>query len=113
MGCRGAVWCARTDDLMGLLQRGEVDAGFIGGAEIDRHGNLNTTAIGADRTHPSVQLPGSGGGAGPGPIQAVFGAFGFAKRTDAQPDRFGRPPRAFGSGKTVAAWSRTRRSGCA
>jgi glutaconate CoA-transferase, subunit B len=59
----GAVWCARTIDLMGLLQRGEVDAGFIGGAEIDVHGNLNTTAIGADRAHPRVQLPGSGGGA--------------------------------------------------
>ncbi len=60
---RGAIWCARTLDLMGLLQRGEVEAGFIGGAEIDRHGNLNTTAIGADRARPSVQLPGSGGGA--------------------------------------------------
>jgi glutaconate CoA-transferase subunit B len=59
----GAVWCARTIDLMGLLQRGEIDAGFIGGAEIDRHGNLNTTAIGPDRTHPTTQLPGSGGGA--------------------------------------------------
>jgi glutaconate CoA-transferase subunit B len=59
----GAVWCARTIDLMGLLQRGDVDAGFIGGAEVDRHGNLNTTAIGADRAHPTVQLPGSGGGA--------------------------------------------------
>lgn len=59
----GAMWCARTIDLMGLLQRGEVDAGFIGGAEIDRHGNLNTTAIGADRAHPTVALPGSGGGA--------------------------------------------------
>lgn len=60
---RGATWCARTVDLMGLLARGEVDAGFIGGAEIDRHGNLNTTAIGADRAHPTVQLPGSGGAA--------------------------------------------------
>jgi glutaconate CoA-transferase subunit B len=60
---RGATWCARTLDLMGLLQRGEIEAGFIGGAEIDRHGNLNTTAIGADRAHPTVQLPGSGGGA--------------------------------------------------
>jgi glutaconate CoA-transferase subunit B len=60
---RGATWCARTIDLMGLLQRGEIEAGFIGGAEIDRHGNLNTTAIGADRARPSVQLPGSGGGA--------------------------------------------------
>jgi len=60
---RGATWCARTVDVMGLLARGEVDAGFIGGAEVDRHGNLNTTAIGADRAHPTVQLPGSGGGA--------------------------------------------------
>ncbi len=59
----GAVWCARTVDLMGLLQRGDIDAGFIGGAEVDRHGNLNTTAIGDDRAHPTVQLPGSGGGA--------------------------------------------------
>jgi glutaconate CoA-transferase subunit B len=59
----GAVWCARTVDLMGLLQRGEVEAGFIGGAEVDRHGNLNTTAIGEDRARPTVQLPGSGGGA--------------------------------------------------
>src|SRR5688500_13912185 len=59
----GAVWCARTIDLMGLLQRGEIDAGFIGGAEIDRHGNLNTTAIGPDRARPATQLPGSGGGA--------------------------------------------------
>ena len=59
----GAVWCSRTIDLMGLLQRGDVDAGFIGGAEVDVHGNLNTTAIGSDRAHPTVQLPGSGGGA--------------------------------------------------
>ena len=59
----GAIWCARTVDLMGLLQRGEVHAGFIGGAEIDVHGNLNTTAIGPDRARPAVQLPGSGGGA--------------------------------------------------
>jgi len=59
----GAVWCARTIDLMGLLQRGEIHAGFIGGAEIDRRGNLNTTAIGADRARSAVQLPGSGGGA--------------------------------------------------
>jgi glutaconate CoA-transferase subunit B len=59
----GAVWCAKTVDLMGLLQRGDVQAGFIGGAEVDRHGNLNTTAIGEDRARPTVQLPGSGGGA--------------------------------------------------
>ena len=59
----GALWCGPMLAVMGPLQRGEVDAGFIGGAEIDRHGNLNTTAIGNDRQHPAVALPGSGGGA--------------------------------------------------
>jgi glutaconate CoA-transferase subunit B len=60
---RGAMWCGPMIELMGMLQRGDVQAGFIGGAEIDVHGNLNTTAIGPDRAHPVVQLPGSGGGA--------------------------------------------------
>jgi len=60
---RGAIWCGPMIELMGMLQRGDVQAGFIGGAEIDVHGNLNTTAIGLDRAHPTVQLPGSGGGA--------------------------------------------------
>jgi glutaconate CoA-transferase, subunit B len=59
----GAIWCGPMIELMGMLQRGEVHAGFIGGAEIDRHGNLNTTAIGKDRQRPVVALPGSGGGA--------------------------------------------------
>jgi len=59
---RGALWCAGTIDLMGLLQQGLVDLGFIGGAEIDRHGNLNTSYIG-DWRRPDVRLPGSGGGA--------------------------------------------------
>jgi len=59
----GALWSGPMLALMGMLQRGEVQAGFIGGAEIDRHGNLNTTAIGADRARPTVALPGSGGGA--------------------------------------------------
>jgi glutaconate CoA-transferase subunit B len=45
---------------MGLLQRGEVDVGFLGGAEIDRYGNVNTTLIRARRT-PTVRLPGSEG----------------------------------------------------
>ena len=58
----GATWCARMADLMGLMQAGAVHAGFIGGAEIDRHGNLNTSYIGP-RDAPQVKLPGSGGGA--------------------------------------------------
>ncbi len=42
------------------LQRGLVDVGFLGAAQIDRYGNINTTVIG-DYEHPKVRLPGSGG----------------------------------------------------
>lgn len=44
-----------------LLQRGYVDVGFIGAAQIDKYGNINTTVIG-DYVKPKVRLPGSGGG---------------------------------------------------
>lgn len=43
-----------------LAQRGFFDVGFIGGAQIDRHGNLNTSVIGS-YARPTVRLPGSGG----------------------------------------------------
>jgi glutaconate CoA-transferase subunit B len=42
------------------LQRGNVDVGFLGGAQIDRFGNINATVIG-DYDHPKVRLPGSVG----------------------------------------------------
>jgi glutaconate CoA-transferase, subunit B len=42
------------------LQAGLIDVAFLGGAQIDRFGNLNTTVIG-DYDHPKVRLPGSGG----------------------------------------------------
>jgi glutaconate CoA-transferase subunit B len=58
----GALWATRMSNAMALMAQGEVDLGFIGGAEVDRFGNLNTSYIGGpDR--PSVKLPGSGGGA--------------------------------------------------
>jgi glutaconate CoA-transferase subunit B len=44
------------------LQRGLIDVGFLGGAQIDRFGNVNATVIG-DYAHPKVRLPGSGGSA--------------------------------------------------
>ncbi len=48
-------------DLFGLyLQRGLVDVGFLGAAQIDRYGNINSTVIG-DYATPTVRLPGSGG----------------------------------------------------
>ncbi|HLR44802.1 MAG TPA: CoA-transferase [Brevibacterium sp.] len=45
-----------------VLQGGNVDVGFLGAAQIDRHGSLNTTVIG-DWEKPAVRLPGSGGAA--------------------------------------------------
>jgi glutaconate CoA-transferase subunit B len=58
----GAEWATRTSALMGLLAQGCANLGFVGGAEVDRFGNLNTSYIG-QRAHPQVKLPGSGGGA--------------------------------------------------
>lgn len=57
----GAVWCTDMREVMGLMQSGRVTLGFIGGAQVDRFGNLNTTSVGP----PSgpVRLPGSGGAA--------------------------------------------------
>ena len=49
------------DIFANYLQRGHVDVGFLGGAQIDKYGNINSTIIGNDYTHPKVRLPGSGG----------------------------------------------------
>jgi len=48
-------------DIMETCQRGLVDYTFLGGAQIDMYGNLNSTQIGADYERPQVRLPGSGG----------------------------------------------------
>ena len=57
----GATSICSMADLFGLyLQGGRVEVAFLGGAQIDRFGNLNTTVIG-DWAHPKVRLPGSGG----------------------------------------------------
>lgn len=47
-------------DIMETAQRGFVEYGFLGGAQIDMYGNLNSTVIG-DQKKPKVRLPGSGG----------------------------------------------------
>jgi glutaconate CoA-transferase subunit B len=52
--------CSMYDIFTLYLQRGNVDVGFLGGAQIDRFGNINATVIG-DYAHPKVRLPGSGG----------------------------------------------------
>ena len=56
----GAAWTTGLIQIMGLLSGGRVHAGFIGGAEIDRFGNINTSYIG-EFSAPEVKLPGSGG----------------------------------------------------
>ena len=43
------------------LQPGRIDVGFLGAAQLDRLGNINTTVIGGDYRHPKVRLPGAGG----------------------------------------------------
>jgi glutaconate CoA-transferase subunit B len=43
------------------LQPGRIDVGFLGAAQLDKYGNINTTVIGGDYTDPKVRLPGAGG----------------------------------------------------
>jgi glutaconate CoA-transferase, subunit B len=58
----GALSVVSMYDIFTLyLQRGNVDVGFLGGAQIDRFGNINATIVGTDYAHPKVRLPGSGG----------------------------------------------------
>ena len=57
----GALWATRMSNVMALMAQGQVDLGFIGGAEVDRFGNLNTSYVGDPRM-AKVKLPGSGGG---------------------------------------------------
>jgi glutaconate CoA-transferase, subunit B len=52
--------CGMADVFQLLLQGGRIDVGFLGGAQVDRFGNINTTVIGR-YDQPSVRLPGSGG----------------------------------------------------
>ena len=55
-----AKWLSDTQDVMGILQQGYVDASFIGGAQVDRFGNLNTSYI-MNSGKIATRLPGSGG----------------------------------------------------
>lgn len=57
-----ALVCSMFEVFAFYLQRGYVDVGFLGGAQVDRFGNVNATVIGP-YDHPKVRLPGSGGSA--------------------------------------------------
>jgi glutaconate CoA-transferase subunit B len=56
---RGATFCGSLLDVMSLLQQGRVQVGFLGAAEVDRFGNLNT--LWGRRGSAEIRLPGSGG----------------------------------------------------
>jgi glutaconate CoA-transferase subunit B len=56
-----SLYCGGLNDVMSLLQTGRIDLGFIGGAEIDRFGNLNTHWV--KENGRRTRLPGSGGAA--------------------------------------------------
>lgn len=56
-----AVMASSMNDVMETCQRGMVDYTFLGGAQIDMFGNLNSTMIGDDYQQPRVRFPGSGG----------------------------------------------------
>jgi len=54
--------CGMADVFQLFLQNGRIEVGFLGGAQVDRHANINTTVIGPYE-RPTVRLPGSGGAA--------------------------------------------------
>ncbi len=55
------IMASSMTETMSLAARGMVDYAFLGGAQIDKFGNLNSTMIGSDYRRPKVRLPGSGG----------------------------------------------------
>src|SRR5213082_2360288 len=54
--------CGMADVFQCILQNGRIEVGFLGVAQVDRYGNINTTVIGP-YARPKVRLPGSGGAA--------------------------------------------------
>src|SRR5262245_6242642 len=52
--------CSMSDVFQFFLQNGKIQVGFLGGAQVDKYGNINTTVVGT-YAHPKVRLPGSGG----------------------------------------------------
>jgi glutaconate CoA-transferase subunit B len=68
----GSSWQMGDPEGLFPLMRGEIDFGFIGGAQIDKYGNLNSTFIGSDYNKPKKRLAGTAGAVDIG---------GFAKAT--------------------------------
>ncbi len=56
-----ALHAGSMPEVMETCQRGMVDYCFLGGAQLDMYGNINSTLIGTDHRKPKVRFPGSGG----------------------------------------------------
>ncbi len=59
-GHRASMLPGITDTFL-FAQRGFLDTGFMGGAQVDQYGNVNTSVLGPDYWKPKVRLPGTGG----------------------------------------------------
>ena len=55
------IMATSMSEIMDTCCRGMIDYTFLGGAQIDMYGNLNSTQLGPDHSHPKVRFPGSGG----------------------------------------------------
>ncbi|KQC06289.1 MAG: 3-oxoacid CoA-transferase [Smithella sp. SDB] len=56
-----AIMASSMPEIMETCQRGMIDYTFLGGAQVDMYGNINSTMIGPDHSKPLVRFPGSGG----------------------------------------------------
>lgn len=86
-------------DVLLLMQRGYVDYGFLGGAQVDKYGNLNSSIIG-DWDHPTVRLPGTGGGNDIASLSKVIVAMHHEKRRLVEKVDFITSPGYLRGGKT-------------
>lgn len=90
-----------STDVLLLLQRGYVDVGFMGGAQIDQFGNLNSSFIG-DPAKPKTRLPGTGGGNDIASLAQMIVAMKHEKRRFVEQVDFITSPGFIRGGKTRA-----------
>jgi len=101
----GSLMVASMQDIFqAMLQNGKIQVGFLGGAQIDRYGNINTTVVG-DYHKPKVRLPGSGGACEIAiHAQRVLLVAKLDKRTFPEQVDFITSPGSFSRGKKRSEW---------